>query len=159
MGTIAYPNQARQEFGPVDVTTSLPGTTRTAGGTKELVVPFKFDSLPTASSVDASFQFIPANSIVTRVIVRPAAAVGVAFAGGTSYTIGTDQANGTDIAAAGLANGITLAQLNAGCVLVVGHAQAGTQIGVGIGAINAFVVAVATGTFTAGSTELVIEYV
>lgn len=102
---------------------------------------------------------LPANASVLRVtyITR------VAAAGGTSFTVGTYKKDGTAVAATGLVTATegVLANVNAAGKRVYGAgslvaATAGTA---GVGTANVYVGVGVTGTFTAGTGVLLIEYI
>lgn len=102
---------------------------------------------------------LPANASVIRatLVMRTAAA------GGTSFTVGTYNKAGTAIVATGLITATegVLANVNAIGKRVYGAgalvaATAGTG---GVGTANAYIGVSTTGTFTAGTATLIIEYV
>ena len=135
------------------------GKVDTRGLVKSIKYTFSYDDLPLYNSDFAAV--IPAGSQLLSATIKAT----TDFAGGTSYDIGLEQATtssgtaGTDIDADGIFDALTLAQVNAGDT-VPGHA--GTNSGVLLGlelAYDASLMVVATGTFTAGVAELVIEYI
>lgn len=138
-------NGSRTSFGPRFSETRLAANVRTAGALKHLVVPVKFDELPEHTTGDVTGAFVPANALVTRVIVSPAV---TDFAGGTSYELKFVNDAGTDIVA--IVDAITLAQMNSGGVI--------TQDESLVTSGPAYVELVATGSFTAGEGTVVIEY-
>lgn len=123
------------------------------GETVQLVIPFNYDALPTTSATNGTIPKIPAKSVITRAVVLPAK---TAFAGGTSYNVGLSQPDGTVVDADGIFAAITLAQLNAGGTNL---ATQGALVNASVGANDVQVTAAATGTFTAGSGYIVIEYI
>ena len=139
-------------FGVRDVEDERAGVTNTAGDIEEVVLDFAYDDLPTYGQNDGRILSIPANSLIvsSRLNVKTAAA------GGTSYTIGLHQADGTAIDADGLhtAAQLVTASLTAGAWLVGG----GALVGAGTGAAAGQIVVAATGTFTAGEYRLIVEY-
>lgn len=139
------------QFGTRDAEDDRAGVTRTAGETKEYIVDFTYDNLPVAST-DGSYATIPANSLIlsSRLFVTEL------FAGGTSYAIGMEERDGTDIDADGLDAEILLAAIDADGDIVIGD---GALVGATIGAEAGMPLIVATDTFTAGAARLIIEYV
>ncbi len=164
-GTVAYgADGARRSFGPSDVETKYPSKVRAASEEKQLVVPLVYNDLNVASAntiKDVLNQVIPAKSIITRVVVNKAS---IAFAGGTSYDVGTYLASdGTTVVDAdGILAAITPTELNAGKAFYPDSTMgtiSGAQIGFSVGAADVVVAVAATGTFTAGATEIKIFYV
>lgn len=148
---------ARNSFGPQDVEVKAPSTVSTMGVEKQLVVPLKFNDLPAVALTDETVQTIKAKSLITRVTV---AVPTTAFAGGTSYDIGTyKKSDGTAVDADGIFALLTTAVINAGKVFNPGTALAGAQVGFSVGADDVQIVAAAAGTFTAGETVITIFYV
>ncbi len=140
-------------FGTRTPEDKIGGVTRVAGNVKEVVLDFNYDDLPGAGGSDLQVLSIPAGSqiIGSKLNVKTAAA------GGTSYTIGLVEADGTAIDADGLHTALQLvtASLTAGAWLDGG----GALIGASIGSADGQIVVGATGTFTAGAYRLVIEYI
>lgn len=102
---------------------------------------------------------LPANASVTSVtyVTR------IAAAGGTSFTVGTYKKDGTAIGATSLLTATegVLANVNAAGKRVLGagslvSATAGTA---GVGTANAYIGVTTSGTFTAGTGVLIIDYV
>lgn len=139
-------------FGVRDVEDLRGGAVSSDGMVEQVVLDFDYDDLPTNSATDGRVLTIPANAIIlnSRLYVKTAAADGV------SYTIGLNQADGTAIDADGLhtAAQLVTASLTAGAWLVGSGALVGATIGSAAGQI----VVAASGTFTAGSYRLVVEY-
>lgn len=146
-------NGSTQHFGPREAEVTPPFTLSTFGAVSQLIVPLKFDDLPAANVDRQDIPTIPANSVITRVVVTPAKE---AFAGGTSYNVGLAQTDGTVIDADGIFAAVTLAQLNAGGT---GLATEGALVSASVGADDAVVTAAATGLFTAGLAYITIEFV
>ena len=144
-------------FGTRSAENERAGVTRISGNKGELVLTFNYDDLPGGSDVsgNTSYGTLPAGAIVTDAYVTAS----TAFAGGTSYDIGLQQLDGsTAIDVDGLFDAVTLAEVNAGDS-ARGHG--GTNSGVLLDqplAAAAQVVASATGSFTAGTAKLVIEF-
>jgi len=151
-------------YGPRQVASEIQGAAgkvRTSGNVKELVIDFSYDQLPAASSNNALNQVIPAKSLILEAQVE----VLTAFAGGTSYDIGTEQTDGTDIDTDGIANDILLASLNAAGKRVLldpnnTDSLSGALIGkVSSTTLDSQIIVIATGTFTAGKARLTIRYI
>lgn len=103
--------------------------------------------------------YLPANaSVLSAVLVMSEAA-----AGGTSFTVGTRQIDGTTISDTSLVTATEgiLANVNAIGKRVYGAgALVATAAGTaGVGTADAFVYIATTGTFTAGKGRLIIEYI
>lgn len=151
--TIEVLNGVRNWYGPRGSEDKLPSLIKTEGNTKEVVIDFNYDDLPVESADGSMVLSLPADAFVvsSRLHVKTAAA------GGTSYTIGFKQSDGTVIDVDGLH---TAAQLVTASLLedawLVGG---GALVGTGIGAAAGQVTVIAAGTFTAGSYSLVIEYI
>ena len=112
-----------------------------------------YNNLPTPGLNNLQ-QIIPAGSTIVRALLR----VVTAFAGGTSYTVGLAQGDGTPISATGLftAANLPLASLTPAGKLVTGT---GALVGtVSHATLNGELVVAATGTFTAGRAEIIVDY-
>lgn len=114
---------------------------------------FDYNDLPTGASNNLGYS-IPAYSKILSARFE----VLTAFAGGTSYAVGLEQAGGTDIDADGLLTDATLptASINARGAIVLGT---GALIGASIGAAAGELMVTATGTYTAGQARVVVEYI
>lgn len=146
------------QFGTRAAEDKKPGAVVEAGNVKQLVVDFNYDDLP-GGSTDGSYGYIPAGSMVVDAIWVTT----VLFAGGTSYDVGLEQSDGsTAIDADGLFDALALADINTvgegNTASNHGGSNSGALIGATLAA-DAYPVAAATGTFTAGSARLVIQYV
>lgn len=146
-------NGVRNFYGPRGADKKFPALIKTEGYTKEMVLDFNYDDLPVSSADGAMVLSIPADSLIlsSRLHVKTAAA------GGTSYTIGLATSAGVAIDADGLhtaAQAVT-ANLTEDAWLIGGGALVGATVGAAAGQI----VVAATGTFTAGSYRLIVEYV
>lgn len=151
--TISNINGVRNYFGPVDPKDTKVPAKKTKLETEALVIDFRYDDLPAASSTDEGVLVIPAKSFIVSARLQ----VLEAFAGGTSYNIGTAQTNGTAISAAGLFSALALASINTvGTWAVGGGALVGA---VSSTTLDSQVTAAATGTFTAGRARLIVEYI
>ncbi len=161
-GTVQYGiDGARRTFGPSDVETKFPSIPRTAGEEVQMVIPLVYNDLNGASAsdaLDAIDRRIPANSILTRCVVKVPT---VAFAGGTSYDVGTYLASDgtTAVNADAILAAVTTAVVNAGKAFYPGTTLGGDALGLTVGTADVVVVVAATGTFTAGATEIVLFYV
>ncbi len=145
-------NSVRNWYGPRGTNDGFPANIKTLGKTKEMTIDISFDNLPTASEDGVLVATLPADAYVigSRLHVKTAAV------GGTSYTIGFAQPDGTAIDADGLH---TAAQLATAALLEDAWLDGGgALVGASIGANAGQVVMAATGTYTAGEYQLVIEY-
>lgn len=105
--------------------------------------------------------FLPANASVLDVVVLPT----VTAVGGTSFTLGTYQLNGTAISANSLVTateavtanlGIGTLTRGAGALNAYTVAETGTA---GVGSVDGYVAMTVTGTFTAGKGRILIRYI
>ena len=141
-------------YGTRDVEQTGGGKVDTRGLTKSVKYVFSFDDLPLYNSDFAAI--IPTGSQLISATIKAT----TPFVGGTSYAIGLEQAvtssgtPGTDIDADGIFDALTLAELNAGAMAID---NAFVLQGLPI-AYDGSLMVVATGTFTAGVAELVVEY-
>jgi hypothetical protein len=137
-----------------------------------LVIDWRFNSLPgfdqdagggnTPDSFSEAIPYIPKGSIVVDVHT----VITQAFAGGTSYVMGTYQKNGTVIDADGFYNATELALANMDAVGdylrpngVDVLRSTGTFDDFAVSATqDAYVLVTATGTFTAGRARTVVQY-
>lgn len=140
-------NDVRQSFGPRTSNANLAGHVTNYGVKYQVVVPVKYDDLPSHLTGDVTGAEIPANAIITALYVTPAT---TAFAGGTSYSVELVDDDGNTEAT--LESAITLAEMNSGLVATLADNTVGTGGPV-------YVQMTATGTFTAGEGALVIEYI
>jgi hypothetical protein len=143
------------------------------GGIKQLVVDFSYDALPgfdadasggsTPDSFSDAIPFIPAGSTVLDAVLL----VTTAFAGGTSYTVGFHQQNGTAIDTDGVytASALPLSAINAAGAVVSPDGvdvvkTSGTFDGAAVDTANkGYLKVTASGTFTAGKARMVLTYV
>lgn len=143
-----------QRYGPYTGDNKVAGEVRTDGVERQLVLEFSYDDLPAPRASDTSQGYIPAGALVTSAYLF----VDTAFADGTALAIGTEQLDGTDIDIDGFldtTNGAT-ANLGAGVVLILAGVDVGTVVSA---TLDAYPKVTATGTFTAGSARLVINYI
>lgn len=141
-------NDSRTSFGPrtVDVTTA--SSVHTAGVESQLVLRVDYADLATHVAGDVTGARIPAGSIITEVVVLPA---NTTFVGGTSYAVNMVELDGSAIDS--IIDAETLAEMNAGDVVAFAALD-----GAVVGAADAYIEVVATGTFTAGEGTVVIKY-
>ena len=141
-------------YGPRSTLEKYGGEASNGGKVKTAVYKFSYDGLPVNGDTGLHYV-VPAGAIIKDVWISSP----TAFVGGTSYDIGLEEADGSTIDLDGLFDALLLAELNLG-------ASARTHTGTNSGALldlevtaAAQLIVVATGTFTAGVAELVIEYV
>lgn len=133
----------------------------TNGPLKYMVVDINYNDLPTFTAdlnndgtneaFDDNDGYIPAGSFITDAYLI----VETAFAGGTSYNIGTYNKAGSAIDADGIDAAVATAALAANLAVVCNGAQVRTTTLI---TADAYLVVAATGTFTAGKAKLIIEY-
>jgi hypothetical protein len=141
-------------YGARSTDESRGGKVATKTRMKQVVYKFGYDGLPSGAEDELTAK-IPAGSILINAYIRAT----TNFVGGTSYDIGVEQPDGTAIDIDGLFDALLLAELNLGDVSDThGGTNSGAILDLELTA-EACVIAVATGTFTAGEAELVVEYV
>lgn len=168
---------ARTHYGPRDVAQKEAGRVVHHGIARQLIVDFDYNNLPSTlnAGADAVNAYVPAGSFITRCYLY----CKVAGAGGTSYTVGLEQADGTDIdadglitaaqgAVANLAQGNVIAGRGA-MVLEAPNADGTAHIDADgvyvdgatgpVTSVDGYIVVVANGSFTAGSYRLFVEYI
>lgn len=154
-----------RHYGPQAVRDQAYQSVQVAGGIKQLVVDFTYDALPgydadaSGGGTPDSFSDAAARLPALSVIKSAYLIVTTPFAGGTSYTVGLHEQDGTAIDADGI---FTAAELPLADIDAAGDFHVGTSgalIGAGIGADDGYLRVAANGTFTAGKARLVIEYV
>lgn len=121
------------------------------GKVKTVVTKFSYNDLPTPGADNAIISaYVPTGAQVINAYIKAT----TTFVGGTSYDIGLQESDGTEIDNDGLFDALTLAEANAGAMAADNtFVQQGLEL-----AADGYVVVAATGTFTAGAAELVIEY-
>ena len=134
-------------YGPRDTDASKGGQAKSTGQIKRAEWQFAYDDLPTYGATNIQFA-IPANAT----IVSSKWITGTAWAGGTSLNVGLYQGNGTVIDADGLDAAIT--PTTAGAVIDGNGALVGASIGANAGELTV----AATGTYTAGTATVIVEY-
>ena len=140
----------RKQYNERVVEEKFDGQVATSGKVKEVSWTWTYDSLP----VDADGKMenlIPADAFIKSSYLH----VIEAAAGGTSYNIGLTQPDGTAIDADGIDAGVLTAALTEDAWIVNDGALVGASIGANAGQLDV----VATGTFTAGKFELILEYI
>lgn len=135
-------------YGPRETNEKFGGQAKSTGKVKRVEYKFSYDDLPTYGSNGLEYV-IPANATIVSSIWR----TNTAWAGGTSLNVGLYQSNGTVIDADGLDAAIT--PTTAGAVIVGNGALVGASIGAAAGELTV----AATGTYTAGSATVIIEYI
>jgi hypothetical protein len=161
-----------QDWASAALRRNRPGTLKSFGAEKEIEVDVQWNAL-TAGAVGFSADLnndgtldgfyngdvkIPANSKITE--VRYVA--GETAVGGTAFTVGLYQKNGTAIAATGLITATegVVANMTLGKVIVgAGSLTALTAGAAGIGANDGYIGITPTGTYTAGKGRLIIRYI
>lgn len=144
-------------------TKSIMGKAPVAGSPVEyMVVDLNFDDLPTFTAdlnndgtlngFSDSDAYIPNGAYITRAFII----VSTAFAGGTSYNLGFHEQDGTVIDADGLDAAVAVADMAANEAVDMNGLLVGTQDTL---TKDAYLVVVATGTYTAGVARIVIEYI
>lgn len=146
-------SHAASHYGAREIEDVLGSKYAGSDGINVLSHTFSFDDLPVASLDEANLG-LPANCYIESVSLR----VITAFAGGTSYLIGLEEADGSTIDADGISGtALVLTEMDA-----VGDnvACTGALVGllVGIGTAAGKVVVAETGTYTAGKAVLEIKY-
>jgi len=148
---MAYENTAGinvlNHYGPRDTDASKGGQAKSTGQIKRAEWQFDYSDLPTYGSTNLQFA-IPANAT----IVSSKWITGTAWAGGTSLNVGLYQSNGTVIDADGLDAAIT--PTTAGAVIDGNGALVGASIGANAGELTV----AATGSYTAGTATVIVEY-
>lgn len=140
--------RAATHYGRRDIEDVAPSSHKQALGVSKLEYTFSFDDLPVAN-LDQLVLRVPANAVIKSAHIVSL----VSSAGGTSYNFGLYQADGTVIDLDGIDAAVTNAALVAGAHIVCD----GALVGVNIGAAAGQLVVAATGTFTAGKFQVVLE--
>lgn len=161
-----------RHYGPQTPRDKAYQVVRVGGGISQLVVDFSFDDLPgfdadagggsTPDSFSEAIPYIPAGATILDATFL----VCDAFAGGTSYAVGTYTKAGAAIDADGIFTGtaLALANINADGKVVSPDGvdvvkTSGTFDGAAVSTTeNAYLVVAATGTFTDGQARMVLTY-
>jgi hypothetical protein len=121
----------------------------------EHVVRLDFDleeGLPTAGGT-AEDVYVPAGAFITRAYI-----IGTeAAAGGTNFTFGLAEQDGSVIDADGIDAAVTTAELATNEAVVCDGALVGGTLGVGTA--DAYIYGAVTGTYTAGQGSLFVYYI
>lgn len=146
-------------YGPRAINETNGGVVQNGDKVKTITYKFSYDDLP-GGGTDALRAYIPAGGM----LVNAYWITTTAFAGGTSYDVGLEQSDGsTAIDADGIFDALVLADIDASAgALLSASEHAGTNSGAAIGlklSNDGYLVVAATGTFTAGEAELILEYV
>ena len=148
---MAYENTAGinvlNHYGPRGKDAKWGGQAKSTGQIKRAEWQFTYADLPTAGSTNLQFA-IPANAT----IVSSKWITGTVWAGGTSLDVGLQTSAGVEIDNNGLDAAIT--PTIAGAVIVGDGALVGKTIGANAGEL----VVAATGTYTAGTATVIVEY-
>lgn len=137
-------------FGPLDTDQKRGAVVAGVGKTKQVEYVFSYDDLPADDDGNEMLIRIPAHSFIEAAYLK----VGTAWAGGTNINIGLAQTDGTVIDADGIDAAIATASLTANAIIDCD----GALIGASVGANDAVLEVTDTGTYTAGTATLVIEY-
>lgn len=143
-------------------TQSLMGKTANNGPYGYLIVDINFDDLPsftadlnndgTNNGFSDQDAYIPAGAYITKATII----VETAFAGGTSYNLGTYEQDGTLIDVDSIDAAVAVADMAANEAVDCNGALVSTQ---DLVTLDSYLVVAATGTYTAGKAKLVIEYI
>lgn len=144
-------NGVRNFYGPRGADKKFPAHIKTEGYTKQIVLDFAFDDLPTYSADGSMAIEIPADSF----IVSSKLHVKTACVGGTDYDFGLYTSAGVEIDLDGLDAAVAAASLTEDAWIVGDGALVGATIGAAAGQL----VVTETGTFTAGECRLIVEYI
>lgn len=150
-------------YGPRDTNELYGGTINAGGRRKSLVVVFDYDSFP-GGSTDELRAYIPAGSTIIDAYLK----VDTAFTGSVGvFDISVEQSDGstslTGLSTDSLFDGLALAEIDAtvtGIKSASLHAGTNSGVACGVECVEAAypVVAIASGTFTAGVATLTIDY-
>jgi len=140
--------RAATHYGRRDIEDLAPSSYAHAQGISKLEYTFSFDDLPTFD-LDQLIQRVPASAVIKSAHIR----VLTPAVGGTSYNFGLYQPDGTVIDLDGIDAAVATAALIAEAHIVCDGALVGKSIGVAAGQL----VVAATGTFTAGKFQVVLE--
>jgi hypothetical protein len=139
-------------YGVRDVDQKFGGTVSDGSGDKKAVYVWSYDDLPVAGASNLQ-AVIPAGSLITDATMT----IITAFAGGTSYLIGLEQSDGTDIDLDGISGpALALTEMDAAGDAV---ALTGALVdGLLALTVDGEVTIAATGTYTAGKARLEVSY-
>lgn len=137
-------------FGAMDTDQKRGAISHGNGQKKEVEYVFSYDDLPADDDGNEMLIRIPADSFIEAAYLK----VGTAWAGGTSIDIGLAQTDGTVIDADGIDAAVATASLTANAIIDCD----GALVGASVGSNDAVLEVTASGTYTAGTATLVIEY-
>lgn len=138
-------------FGPSERTAlKYGGVVSGTGAIKVAKWEFEYDDLPADDDGNAMLMEIPANSLIRSAVLK----VGTAWAGGTNVNLGLAQTDGTVIDADGIDAAIATAALTANAIIDCD----GALVGASVGANDAVLEVTVSGTYTAGTAVLEVEY-
>tara|TARA_R110000772_G_scaffold223615_1_gene334187 strand:+ start:211 stop:705 length:495 start_codon:yes stop_codon:yes gene_type:complete len=140
--------RAATHYGRRDIEDLAPSSYAHAQGISKLEYTFSFDDLPTFD-LDELIQRVSGKSVIKSAHIR----VIEAAVGGTSYDFGLYQPDGTLISVDGIDAAVLTAELVDGAHIECDGALVGLEIGPDAGQL----VVAATGTFTAGKLQVVLE--
>ena len=152
---MAYEKEAKlgvlNHYGPRGRDAKYGGQAKSTGQIKRAEWQFSYDDLPTYGDTNLQFA-IPANAT----IISSKWITGTAWAGGTSLNVGLYTSAGVGVASSG-ANGLDAAitPTTAGAVINGDGALVGAKT---IGSEPGELTVAATGTYTAGTATVIIEY-
>lgn len=150
--TAGNKRRAATHYGVREIQDKLPSKYAGSQNEQKLNYTFSFDDLPVAG-LDEAILRIPANARILRATIR----IITAFAGGTTYNFGLEEADGTTIDVDGIDAAVALTAMDGiGDVVLCDGDLVGTLVG--IGAEPGQLVVAATGTYTAGKASLEIVY-
>lgn len=144
--------EAQQYYGPRS-TEALPYAVSKYGHIIEISVPFTFDKLPYASTVDQAIPEIKQYSLLKESWVEIVESF--AGAGTETFDFGIQETDGTEVDNDGLHAAIAIADMTAGSWFD----GAGALIGDGLPTAGQIVGAASAGTVTAGRGRLVLRFI
>lgn len=151
--TIQVLNGVRNWYGPRGAEDKLPGLVKTEGYEKTLVWDYNYDDLPAESNDGSMSLVIPADSFITsaRIHVKTAAAGSVAV-----YNYGLYEGDGSVIDLDGIDAVVAQATLAEDAWIDCD----GALVGASVGAADAHLrIVLASGSHTAGSYRMIINYI
>ena len=148
-------------YGPRSTDKKFGGVIPSQGPTKKAVWTFDYSDLPVSDTTNKMVLRLPANTYITEAYFQ----VITAFAGGTSYDIDFVETDATAIGTGEdkLWDALVLAEIDGSEVIAAlkSSTHAGTNSGNAVmgklDAVGQLQVA-ATGTFTAGRAQIIVEY-
>jgi len=147
----------RNHYGVRDIDDGFGSSPKTEGLYRQAEWTFDFDELPVADA-GAMALTIPDNAIIKDCYFQTIEA----FVGGTSFDIGFEESDGTDIDLDGLFDLLAIADTNVVGETVSSRIHGGVNSGALLDvAITepAQLSVVATGTYTAGRARVIVEYI